>query len=279
MRVAVLAAESEDWDRTSRTLWFVLASCALHLLLMQLLSGHWAQPAPSRSASAETPIDLVLLPKRADPPARKQIVETAPAAKAETAAEDAYLGRQTQVVARQTKASATAPFRQAARGGAAASPAPRTLSLGDLGVKMNLAPMGNQGPGAVASTSDYLPKVQNGAETLLNTREYAYFSFFERVRRQLEQYWQPGLRERLNAMIERGRHLASDQEHSTKLTVIMSSEGEITKILVDGSSGVLDLDQAAIEAFNKAGPFPNPPRGLIGNDGTVRIDWAFILAT
>ena len=32
-----------------------------------------------------------------------------------------------------------------------------------------------------------------------------------------------------------------------------------------------------MEAFQQAGPFPNPPKGMLDADGFVRIRWDFIL--
>lgn len=270
-----------ELDYRSRTLWFLLASLLLHFCVMMVLSHDWSTSVPSEKKET---VDFEVLPmdKAALDRIRSQIVETSETKKADKAADDAFLGKQTQVVARQTKAATTAPFHEGHKGGAsgkAENQAEQKLTLGSLGVKMDYRPMGNLGPGTLATTSDYLKDMQQGAQTLLNTKEYAYYSFFQRVRKQLEQYWEPGLFERLKAMADRGRHLATDQEHSTKLTVIMNKEGTITRIQVDGTSGLMDVDQAAIDAFNKAGPFPNPPHGLVEADGTVRIEWEFVLKT
>ena len=38
-------------------------------------------------------------------------------------------------------------------------------------------------------------------------------------------------------------------------------------------------DQYSVDAFQKAGPFPNPPKGIVEDDGFVRIRWDFILKT
>ena len=92
------------------------------------------------------------------------------------------------------------------------------MALGKLGVAMNYQPMGHLGPGVPSSTSDYLKDVTQGAQTMLNTKEFKYFSYYQRIRRQLEQYWEPGLKKRLRAMFERGRSLAEDREHSTRVT-------------------------------------------------------------
>lgn len=274
----------ERWT-SKRSLWFVLLSLLLHASVVFFMSQDWSRFSGARVADEAAPVDVQVVPMTKEEMERlkTQIVETDLAQKSEKAAKDAYLGQQTQVVQRQSRARETAPFREGRVGGAKGSQSreqPRpTLSMGDLGVHMDFKPMGNLGPGQTASSNDYLKDVQQGSQTLLNTKEFAYFSFYQRVRHQLEQYWEPGLRERLKAMFERGRQLAADQEHSTHLTVVMNAEGSITRILVDSTSGLIDLDRAAIDAFNKAGPFPNPPRGMIEADGTVKVEWEFVLKT
>ncbi|MEW6058100.1 MAG: energy transducer TonB, partial [Bdellovibrionota bacterium] len=213
---------------------------------------------------------------------KSQVAETSLVEKAEKAKDDAFLGLQTQVVDQQTRAQNTAAFRDGKHKGGdrgRSNKAQEKVEIGTLGVKMNYKPMGGVGPGEIAATNDYLKDVKPGAQTMLNTKEFAYFSFYQRVRRQLEQYWEPGLRERLRSMFAKGRQLAADREHATRILVVMDHEGTITKIQVEGTSGLLDLDQAAVDAFNRAGPFPNPPKGMIESDGTVKVEWEFVLKT
>ena len=51
--------------------------------------------------------------------------------------------------------------------------------------------------------------------------------------------------------------------------------GKWVQVLND--SGIRDLDDAAVEAFKEAAPFPNPPEGIVESDGTIKIRWDFIL--
>ena len=69
-----------------------------------------------------------------------------------------------------------------------------------------------------------------------------------------------------------GRQLANDTEYTTRLMVILNDRGEITRIKVLGMSGTQELDDVAVRSFNKAGPFPNPPKGLVRN-GEVEVPW------
>lgn len=216
------------------------------------------------------------------PEKRKQIVQTDKVEKSQTAADDALLSEQTQQVVRQTKAARVDRFRQLKTAQGAKAGQKQKMTLGTIGVAVNMKPLGHLGPEGLAqeaATNDNLKEVKEGAQTLLNTREFAYYSFYQRVRTQLEQFWEPGLRERVVKMFRRGRQLASEKEMSTRLLVVLNTNGVITKILVNETSGVFDLDQAAVDAFNKAGPFPNPPTGMVEPDGTVKVEWEFVLRT
>jgi protein TonB len=151
------------------------------------------------------------------------------------------------------------------------SDAPLGKGLGQSDREMNV--------GADASrTNDYLKEVDNGLETMLNTREFKYYSYYNRIRRQLTQHWESRVREKLTKMFREGRAPASSgQDRMTKLMIHLDNNGTLVKIQVLFDSGVRDLDDAAIDAFRAAAPFPNPPKGIIENDGTVKIRWDFVL--
>lgn len=126
-------------------------------------------------------------------------------------------------------------------------------------------------------TDDYLKNVNQGAETMLNTREFKYYTYYSRIRRQLSQHWEPSVRSRLDKMFRQGRRIASDQDHVTKLLIVLNEKGNLVNVQVLTESGVTDLDDAAIDAFRAAAPFPNPPKGIVEPDGTVKIRWDFVL--
>lgn len=133
-------------------------------------------------------------------------------------------------------------------------------------------------PGADSSRSnDYLKNVDAGADTMLNTREFRYYTYYARIRRQLSQYWEPKVREKLTKMFKQGRRIASEHDHITKLLIVLNDRGVLVKVQVLNESGVVDLDEAATEAFQAAAPFPNPPKGIVEGDGTVKIRWDFVL--
>lgn len=133
--------------------------------------------------------------------------------------------------------------------------------------------------GDVSKTQDYLKDVNQGLETQLNTREYKYYGYYSRIRKQLSFHWEPKVREKISKMFKQGRTIASDADRITKLLIVLNSTGLLVKVQVLSESGVHDLDEAAIEAFRSAAPFPNPPKGIVETDGTVKIRWDFVLET
>jgi protein TonB len=74
-----------------------------------------------------------------------------------------------------------------------------------------------------------------------------------------------------------GRTIASVEDRLTKVIIILDQKGTLIKVQVLDGSGVQDLDDAAVEAFRAAAPFPNPPKGIIDPDGTIKIRWDFVL--
>jgi len=145
--------------------------------------------------------------------------------------------------------------------------------------KMTLTDLGLGGEGGnLGASDDRLKGVDDGDRTILSTREFKFFSYYHRIKELLRQHWKPNVERRLTRMYEKGRTVG-ENEMVTRLQVLLSPEGRISKISRVTSSGIEEIDEAAIEAFNRASPFPNPPRGMLDADGFVRINWDFILKT
>ncbi len=132
-------------------------------------------------------------------------------------------------------------------------------------------------PGDESQTIDYIKDLDPGLETMLSTREFVYYTYYARIRKQLNQYWGPKVREKVAKLYSQGRQIASSDDRITKLLVTLDKGGKLVKVQVIGDSGIRELDEAAVEAFRAAGPFPNPPMGMIDPDGNIKIRWDFIL--
>lgn len=124
-----------------------------------------------------------------------------------------------------------------------------------------------------STTNDNLQNIENEFMTRLNTKEYKYFGYYNRIKTQLNQWWVPQVQQKFHKMMKQGRTIASEESKITKLVIVLNGVGNLVKVQVLAESGVRDLDEAAIEAFRQAAPFPNPPKGMIDSDGTVKIRW------
>jgi protein TonB len=128
-----------------------------------------------------------------------------------------------------------------------------------------------------SATDDYLPHIAIGANTLLNTREYKYASFYERIREKLNHQWKTFVRSEMEGLYIQGVRQI-EGERITKLRIELDQNGHVSKISKYGSAGYRELDRAAIKAFEVAGPFSNPPKELLeGKDLRVSIDWHFVI--
>ncbi len=278
--------------RNSLTI-FVLFSLFAHLCVW--LSLNWGDQWTRLPSSGKDVVEIEF--KSRD--SRMQIIEQDKKALNDEIPEDAkFLGRHNQRVVKETKASQTGDYRNTgARGGepkkltgtpkeSARGRKPRTEgdlpSLAALTPKFNVQEQrrpedasGSEGP--ASATNDYLKNVAPSLETRLNSREFVYYSYYQRIRAQLRQYWEPNIREKVRKIFAQGRSIASTSDHITRVVIVLDKMGSLLKVQVVNASGVQDLDEAAVEAFRAAEPFPNPPDGIIDADGTIKIQWDFIL--
>ncbi len=135
---------------------------------------------------------------------------------------------------------------------------------------------GQIGKSGLSRSNDFVDDIPLGEVTHLNTQEFKYYGFYNRIKQQLEQFWGKSISEKARSLYRSGRRLPGNEQLITSVTVILNEKGDILNILIDGSSGVKELDQAAVESFKKAGPFPNPPKGLVVN-GRAVIQWGFVV--
>ena len=122
--------------------------------------------------------------------------------------------------------------------------------------------------GAPASDVTALDDVEEGAGTYLNTREWKYSSFFNRIKQTVGMHWDP------NTVVRQrdptgGIFLYKDRY--TILTVVLDDKGGLKTVAVDKSCGVDFLDREAVSAFRRSQPFPNPPPGLQNSDGEIAL--------
>lgn len=209
-----------------------------------------------------------------------------------------YMSKFDQKVEKQTRAKDTGKFNNTVAGGAAGRPEQqkkasrkthpnKVADKGELPSLRDLSPIFSPTPqpadqqaprpGEEARTDDYLKNVKTGLQTILTTREFIYYTYYTRIKEKIGQYWEPNVREKVKIIYRQGRSIASAHDRVTQLLVVLDKNGNLIRVEVLGHSGVIDLDDAAVGAFQSAAPFPNPPKGMVEHDGTIKIRWDFIL--
>lgn len=292
----------------------LLLSIACHVFALtylihkpSLVASKIAQLAPVKHTLDLTKVKF-LTPKelqqiKADNRPR-QIVANELNGKKERPQASRFAGEQDQSFDRQTIAKINGSFKEAGKGSkeVAAKPAKerklmaqKKINFSDLSAftinkieeekevaeikptkKKNGIDAGKEGVIGPASNNDFVEEVALGDMTNLNTTEFKYYGFYHRIRQKLEQYWGNSIQEKAKKLYKVGRRMPASENMITAITVVLDHRGSIIDIKVDGTSGVRELDQAAIESFNKAGPFPNPPKGLLV-DGRAVIQWGFVV--
>ena len=130
-------------------------------------------------------------------------------------------------------------------------------------------------PAALASRSgaapnDHLEGVGEGDGTFLNTREWKYAGFFNRVKQAVSAHWKP------NAVLEH-RRIDDTRTRVTVVNVSLDERGQVKQMRVESSSGDSALDAEAVAAFERSQPFPNPPSSLIGADAAIHFSFGFYM--
>lgn len=145
-------------------------------------------------------------------------------------------------------------------------------SLDDISLEPNMEAMAK----AIAGTGlDHLEDVVAGDSTALNTAGWDHASFFNRVKRKVEQFWHPGSEYKKR---DPYGNIYGFKDRVTVLLVVLNPDGTLRHLYVMNPSGATFLDDEAYQAIEQAAPFPNVPPGLMDrDDGLVKFTFHFIV--
>jgi len=116
--------------------------------------------------------------------------------------------------------------------------------------------------------------MREGEETQLNSRQWLYAAFFNRVKRAVSQHWDPA--PTYQRRDPRG-NVYGVKDRLTVLSITLKPDGTLVNARVLRTCGLDFLDQEAIRAFKAAQPFPNPPKGLVDPNGAIRFRFSFFV--
>jgi TonB family protein len=122
--------------------------------------------------------------------------------------------------------------------------------------------------------NDYLKDIDEGEQTLLNTKRWRFATFFNRVKRQVADNWHP---DEVYRRRDPSGNVYGFRDRLTVLQVHLTPEGRLKEVQLEKPCGVGFLDDEAISAFRAAEPFPNPPKGLVDQEtGLISFRFGFL---
>ena len=128
-------------------------------------------------------------------------------------------------------------------------------------------------------SDDYLKDkdIEEGKETLLNTRAFKFYTYYNRIKQQVQTSWKSMIQKELQKLVLQRRESILGAEQKTSLLITLDRSGALVNIRVLKKSHIAALDYIAIKSFQLTAPFPHPPKSLIGKKKFLQIRWDFIL--
>lgn len=118
---------------------------------------------------------------------------------------------------------------------------------------------------------DHVEGIADDESTALNSRRWKYATFFNRMKREVAQNWNPN---RVYLQRDPNGNVYGSKDRITVVKVSLKPNGGLAKIYVQSPSGADFLDDEALRAFRAAQPFPNPPGALV-DPKTGYIEFSF----
>jgi len=270
----------------------LLLSVVVHIFLVWLF--FFAKfPDPNIIPPSKTEVTLIEVEKGQS---KRQQFVTEPEVNLKPEAADLkeaadYLSQFTKRVKKQMRAANTGPTMNAAMP-TTAKRQDKSQSAIQGGGQVNVQNQGDQGilnPAAgsseamrtvaigQSSIAEYIPGVQEGAFTSLNTDQFTYYAFYARMNEQVRYRWVSLIRNYTSMLSNADLQRLSTRERQTYIEIILGPDGQYQGSLVHTSSGEKKLDVMPADAFAAAAPFPNPPRGMVEADGKIHLKYAFVV--
>ncbi len=263
----------------------LLFSVVVHAVLVWILFfGHFSPPVSVTNNATE-----IVLIEKPDKKSQTFVTETQKEPKLEDLKDTAdFLSQLTKRVKKQMRAAKSGPTINARPQPRLPNPNPSKHVGANQGQRESeedgvglQKPGGSQAMRTIAigqsSLAEYIPSVQEGAFTSLNTDQFTYYTFFARMNEQVRNRWVGMIRNYVGGLDNRTLENLSRRERQTIIEIILGPEGQFNNAVVHSSSGDQQLDSIPSEAFQTAAPFPNPPHGMIEQDGFIHLKYAFML--
>jgi TonB family protein len=122
-----------------------------------------------------------------------------------------------------------------------------------------------------AAIENFVPNVQPGEQTALNTAASPFANYLATVHRRIHREF--AHRFLANLPIAGGPF--GDRTLNATLEIVINGDGTLHQVGITQTSGFLPFDYGAFNAVERAAPYPAPPRKILSGDGRVYVHWGF----
>jgi hypothetical protein len=125
-----------------------------------------------------------------------------------------------------------------------------------------------------AAIENYVPSVQPGNQTALNTARVPFASYLNTLHNRLHPIFADSFLASLDGLP--GSHPMNRPEIRSHLEIVLSQDdGRVVRMGITRTSGVTAFDIAALESVQRGSPYGPPPREIVSPDGNVYFHWEF----
>ncbi len=128
----------------------------------------------------------------------------------------------------------------------------------------------------VSASDDFIVGATIGPMTILNTQEFKYFSYYNRIKDKVVENWRPLIRKAIKQVKSNEKKYGALTVglKITKLAITLDEKGEIIALDYVGICGIEPFDLTAKKSFQISAPFASPPAELVQN-GRFNLRWDF----
>lgn len=125
-----------------------------------------------------------------------------------------------------------------------------------------------------ASIENYVPVVQPGNQTALNTARVPFANYLHEIHNKIHPIFADTFLAHLSTLPP--NHPLNNMDMSTHLEIALNREdGSVVRMGITKTSGVTMFDVGALDSVKRASPFGKPPGMIVSGDGNVYFHWEF----
>lgn len=259
----------------------LLFSIIVHVILVVILWNAKSPSPPVRDLTEVTFVERTPTDKKS----KAFVTETHPKDLAQSLKDDAdFLSQFTKRVKRQMRAIHFGPTVNSMPKASAKADQQKVAGMQQQEPGDTLGTPGNAGSQAMVTVAigpstiaEHIPGIEQGAFTALNTNQFTYYAFFNRMHEQVRNRWIGLVRNYVHSRAPQELEVLAKHDRTTVVEIILGPGGQFIKGILHTSSGDSGLDGLHGQAFRVAAPFPNPPQGMFEPDGFIHLKYTFFV--